>query len=88
MDSMREKIARAIWAAVDLPEYADIAGRNEQFDHMSATVRATFFRQADAVLEAMREPDEGMLANFGIHKTWVKQNWQAMIDAARTKESV
>jgi len=39
---------------------------------------------ARAVLMAIREPSEEMLASFGIHKARVAQNWQAMIDAAIT----
>lgn len=35
-----------------------------------------------AVLQAIREPSEGMLEGFGIHKSRMRQNWQDMVDAA------
>jgi hypothetical protein len=39
---------------------------------------------ARTVLEAIREPSEGMLEPFGIHKARMKMNWKAMIDAILT----
>lgn len=66
-----DRAARAINPFAWYPECAD----PETYQHEAK-------RQARAVLEAIREPSSEMLEGFGIHKARMRQNWQAMIDAA------
>lgn len=88
---MRERIARAMYErekarAENATEVlSGAAGRpvNGMAMEPWEECRDTYLGDADAVLEAMREPTEEMLAIFGIHRSVMASNWQAMIDAAR-----
>jgi hypothetical protein len=53
--SMREKIARALWAVSAEPEHGDTWERIADKPHGEY-----YLRHADAALDAMREPDEEM----------------------------
>jgi hypothetical protein len=64
---MRERVAKALGE-----KHFELRGHGLAFAN----------QYADAVLAAMRTPTEEMLEGFGIHKAHMKQNWQAMIDAA------
>lgn len=39
----------------------------------------------DAILDALYEPTESMLAGFGVHKGRMRLNWQAMLTAAKAE---
>lgn len=54
MTSMREKIARAIVTS-------DFDGDESVFDTLSKEQRQNFYRNADAVLEALMNPTEEMI---------------------------
>lgn len=82
MQSIRERIARRLepkaWAALGTGD--SLAHRNR---------RTSSLRKADAVLEELREPDEGMLIAF--HDAWqdgkdFADQWRAVIDHARKEE--
>jgi len=49
---MREKIARAIYHGTP---------RNKPWEQLSAYKRGQYVREADAVLDALKEPTEGMV---------------------------
>ena len=82
--NMREKIARALAEEAGAPPW----------EEMQSRWRACYLGNADAVLDAMREPDEGML-DAGTSALWPPlpgagwlpgsksvEVWQAMINAA------
>ena len=60
MTSMREKIARAIAAGFE----KDFPARTQQtWEELSLPAKAAMLSRADAVLDALLEPTEGMLAD-------------------------
>lgn len=63
-------------------ERAELAAREELKHLLDAEGPPIERRIARAVLLAFREPSEGMLEGFGIHKSRMRQNWQDMVDAA------
>lgn len=79
--TMKEKIARALMNTCRGESVTD------QNFRMRTPLSDTFMLQADAVLEAMREPDD--LMGLGLPEGYrpgshsATQIWRAMIDAAR-----
>jgi hypothetical protein len=78
MTSMREKIARV----------AAKAAGNFNYDGFGAETKAKYDRIADAVLDALMEPTEGMIGAFhhmcdDNGSCLVKPGYQAMILAAK-----
>lgn len=87
MESMRERIARAVAKRCDITP----------FDRLGAADQRHYLETADAVLDELREPTEGMLKAAreapmplpnldSLSARWDLVNrthWQAMIDEAR-----
>jgi len=76
MTSMREKIARAIYHGTP---------RNKPWDLLSAYKREQYVHEAHAVLDALMEPTEGMVAAMDEHSGTIAPEcaYQAGIQAAR-----
>lgn len=86
--SMREKIARAIYHSQP---------RNRTFDLLKVEYQRQYLRKADAVLDALMEPTEGMITEgFAVNSDDIGQPerakrgqvrvFRAMIQAARDGE--
>lgn len=56
----------------------------DDWDGLDPAFQATLIENARAVLEAIREPSEGMVAALGNGEAakWARGTWRAMIDAA------
>jgi hypothetical protein len=95
--TMRERIARALLpAVVYISDYDEVtedeAFTRPRYQHL----REVAYGAADAVLDVMREPDEGMLkAGFKADDEAIAESpgfyvakhiWQAMIDSAKASE--
>ncbi len=91
---MRDKLARALWL-----DAATFPGKEAAWDAMSAFDRESYYRSADAALDALREPDEGMVSDgaFQIFRgeritaddlDAARRVWRGMISRAASAEPV